>query len=421
MCCAAITEHWTAVPARLGVEDFLALPGREPCAVLYGDGPGADWLLFAEGPLLVAGGLELPDLAIERRGDVPPIHPDWIGFASYEAGYALDPVLPPPPALPWRFPLVHLAVYRSVRLYHRPTGLLYEARREGIAAPRQSSLLQPCAFGARKAWDSDGAEVYAAKVARIREDIRRGNVYQVDLTRQEAWSYEGSLVELARCLYAANPAPFSGLIAGTDFAVLSSSPERFVRVSGARVESRPIKGTAARGRGPAEDRLAAEGLLGSAKDRAELAMIVDLVRNDLARVCRWPSVRVEGFPELETYANVHHLVATVAGELRPGLDLRALSAALFPAGSITGCPKLAAMGCIRELEAHPRLAYTGALGWLSQELDQAELAVAIRTASAVAGELRFGVGGGVVWDSDPAAEYLETVHKGRSLVACLSS
>lgn len=403
------------------MEDFLSLAGREPFALLYGEGPGADWLLFAEGPLLVADGLDLPDLTFERMGEVPPIHPDWIGLVSYEAGYALDPVLPSPPLLPWRFPLVHLAVYRSLRLFHRPTGVLYEARREGIAAPREPSLLRPGGFSARKAWDSDDGEAYATKVARIREEIRRGNVYQVNLTRQEVWSYEGSLLELARRLYAANPAPFSGLVAGPDFAVLSSSPERFVRVSGGRIESRPIKGTAARGRGPAEDRRAAEGLLGSAKDRAELAMIVDLVRNDLARVCRWPSVRVDRFPELETYTNVHHLVATVAGELRPGLDLRTLSAALFPAGSITGCPKLAAMACIRELEGHPRLAYTGALGWLSQELDQAELAVAIRTASAVAGELRFGVGGGVVWDSDPAAEYLETVHKGRSLVACLSS
>ncbi|MCU0290975.1 MAG: anthranilate synthase component I family protein [Thermoanaerobaculaceae bacterium] len=421
MCCTAITERWTARAARLGVEDLFSLPGREPFALLYGDGPGADWLLFAEGPLVVAEGLDLPELTFERMGEVPSIRPDWIGFASYEAGYALDPVLPLAPALPWRFPLVHLAVYRSLRLFHRPSGTLYEARREGIAAPREASLLRPGGFSARKTWDSDDGEAYAAKVTRIREEIRRGNVYQVDLTRQEAWSYEGSLLELARRLYAANPAPFSGLIAGTDFAVLSSSPERFVRFSGGRIESRPIKGTAARGSGPDADRLQAKRLLGSAKDLAELAMIVDLVRNDLARVCRWPSVRVEGFPGLETYANVHHLVATVAGELRPGLDLRALLTALFPAGSITGCPKLAAMACIRELEDHPRLAYTGALGWLSQGLDQAEVAVAIRTASAVAGELRFGVGGGVVWDSDPAAEYLETVHKGRSLVACLSS
>ena len=234
MCCAAITEHWTARPARLGVEDFLALPGREPFALLYGDGPGADWLLFAEGPLLVADGVDLPELTVERVGEVPPIRPDWIGFASYEAGYALDPVLPPPPALPWRFPLVHLAVYRSLRLYHRPSGTLYEARRDGIAAPREPSLLRARQSSApARPGTAMRAEAYAAKVARIREEIRRGNVYQVNLTRQEAWSYQGSLLELARRLYAANPAPFSGLIAGTDFAVLSSSPERFVRISGA--------------------------------------------------------------------------------------------------------------------------------------------------------------------------------------------
>jgi para-aminobenzoate synthetase component 1 len=150
-------------------------------------------------------------------------------------------------------------------------------------------------------------------------------------------------------------------------------------------------------------------------------MIVDLLRNDLARVCRMPSVRVDAFPLLETYANVHHLVAEVSGTLGAPLRLEDLLGALFPGGSVTGCPKLAAMSLIRELESAPRRVYCGALGWMAHDLSEGAWALPIRTAWAHGGELRFGVGGGVVWDSEPAAEYEETVHKGRSLVACLSS
>jgi para-aminobenzoate synthetase component 1 len=149
-------------------------------------------------------------------------------------------------------------------------------------------------------------------------------------------------------------------------------------------------------------------------------MIVDLVRNDLSRVCVLPSVRVDDYPRLESHPNVHHLVATVSGQVRQGLVLKELFRALFPAGSITGCPKLAAMELLRGLEEHPRLASTGALGWFRHDLGQLDLAVAIRTLSFGPGELRLGLGGGITWDSDPEAEYLETVHKGSALVQCLS-
>ena len=145
------------------------------------------------------------------------------------------------------------------------------------------------------------------------------------------------------------------------------------------------------------------------------------MRNDLTRVCQIPSVGVEIFPRLESYANVHHLVADVSGRLVSGLTLEALLAALFPGGSVTGCPKFTAMKLIRELEGRPRMVYTGALGWFSRDLDQADFSISIRTAWASTEDLLFGVGGGVVWDSDPAAEYQETVHKGSSIVRCLNS
>ena len=210
------------------------------------------------------------------------------------------------------------------------------------------------------------------------------------------------------------------LIAGEGFSVVSSSPERFLRIEGDRAVTRPIKGTAPRGATPGEDARLARELLASGKNRSELAMITDLLRNDLTRICRVPSVRVEAFPTLETYANVHHLVATVSGEARADLTLPELLRGIFPGGSVTGCPKLAAMGLIRELEALPRLVYTGALGWFRHDLRQLDLNIPIRTAWASSEELFFGVGGGIVWDSDPHDEYLETVHKGRSIVQCLS-
>jgi anthranilate/para-aminobenzoate synthase component I len=259
-----------------------------------------------------------------------------------------------------------------------------------------------------------------AKVARIREEIFRGNVYQVNLTRQERWAFSGNLAEFARRLWSANPAPHSALIADAGWAIVSSSPESFFRISEGRLLTRPIKGTAPRGAMPAEDRHLAEALLASPKNRSELAMIVDLLRNDLSRICAGPSVRVNAFPALESYANVHHLVAEIEGELPGKASLETLLRAVFPGGSITGCPKLAAMGLIRELEPWPRRVYTGALGWCRADLRQGEFAIPIRTAWASGGELRFGVGGGVVWDSEPREEYEETRHKGRSLVQCLS-
>lgn len=417
----AVSERWSARRADLGTQDFFDLLGGEPCALLYGDGPGGRWIIHGEDPLLVLDSPEVEGIAFQRRGDIPPIRPDFIGFIGYEYGYRQEPLLPRPAESPIPFPGFHLVIYHRIRLFDRWTGTLYEGVREqpGRTEAGRHGLIKGN-FSARKVWDSDTPESYAAKVARIREEIAEGNVYQVDLTRQERWTFEGDLTQFARALYGVNPAPFSAFIAGPDFSVVSSSPERFLRIGNGRIETRPIKGTAPRGASPAEDEALASGLLASPKNRSELAMIADLLRNDLTQVCQVPSVRVEAFPTLETYANVHHLVATVSGEVRPGLTLAELLQATFPGGSITGCPKLAAMGLIRELEPVPRQVYTGALGWCSHDLSQLDFNIPIRTAWASREDLFFGVGGGVVWDSDPRDEYLETVHKGRSIVQCLS-
>lgn len=418
----AVSERWAAEQRRCSVPELLDASGGAPCAVLYGEGPGCDWLLRAEEPLIVLDRPRPETITFKRYGEVPAIRPDLIGFISYELGYRLDPTLPEPLSLDG-FPECYLVVYRHVQAYHRPTGVLYTARRclpQGEELPRQYARLGHGAFTAARVSASETAASYIGKVAHIREQIRLGNVYQVSLTRQETWRVTGNLVDLAHRLYEVNPASCSALIAAPDFTVLSSSPECYLKVADGRITSRPIKGTVPRGRTEVADAALCEALKSSEKNRAELAMIVDLVRNDLTRVSRLPGVSVDGFPELLTLANVHHLLATVSGRLRPGVRFEELLAATFPGGSVTGCPKLAAMSLIRELEPQPRAVYTGALGWLACDLSALDLALPIRTAWVRGDELRLGVGGGVTWDSDPADEYRETVHKARSLHECLS-
>ncbi|HQK87112.1 MAG TPA: anthranilate synthase component I family protein [Acidobacteriota bacterium] len=420
MCSVVVCEEWVRQEAVLTVDDFFGRVDARPCALFYGPG---DWILLGREPLLVCDTHELPALAMARRGDVPPIAPDWLGFIAYEYSRRFERLLPAPRAGALALPDCRLVMYREMDLYDQARRRLYTGRRtqDGAATALETRAdLGTGPFRARKIGDTDTPAAYRDKVAAIRSEIGRGNVYQVNLTRQERWAVSGSRLEFARRLFAANPAPFSALVADAGFTVISSSPERFVRLREGRLLAQPIKGTADRGADEAEDGRRRRELLGSAKDLAELAMITDLIRNDLSRVCTAPSVTVTAFPRLETFANVHHLVADVVGAPAPALDFGGLLTALFPGGSITGCPKLAAMIRIRELEALPRQIYTGAIGWLSADFGQCDFNIAIRTCWEAGGELRFGVGGGVVWDSDPAAEYAETVAKGRSIVACLS-
>jgi anthranilate/para-aminobenzoate synthase component I len=413
-----VSEVWAASPTSESGPRWSDLPATVPFALLHGDGR---FCILAEGPLATMESPEPETYRFARSGAVGPILPDFIGFISYEYAGQLEPLLaaPAPPTI--AIPGFAFTVYRRVRVWDREAGVLYQAERriERPIEPRPS-LLRSEPFRAHKVIDSDTQAEYESKVARIRDEIARGNVYQVNLTRRETWAYEGSLLEAAERLAAADPAPRSALIVAPDFAIIGASPESFLQIREGVISTTPIKGTAARSPDPVADRAAATELLASAKNRSELAMIVDLLRNDLTRVCRVPSVRVTAFPDLESYAHVHHLTARVEGLLRPGVTLRELLEATFPGGSVTGCPKLAAMGLIRDLEGSPRDVYTGALGWFSHDLSQLDLSIVIRTAWADAHQLRFGVGGGVVWDSEPADEYRETIHKGTSLVRALS-
>jgi para-aminobenzoate synthetase component 1 len=437
-----VSEFWTARNGGLDPETVLSgnwpglarpgspgpgLPGP-PFALLHG-GSGTRFTILGIEALGRLIGPETADIEFRREGELPPILPDFVGFATYEWGTALEALVPAAPVSRIALPAFSFVLYRHLLVHDRQSGLLYESERHlsGSHAPAfvpdegRRSLLVDGPFIARFLGDSEDGPSYRAKVESIRALIGAGEVYQACLTRQEEWAHSGDLRALGLALLRANHAPFSAFIAEPDHALLSSSPERLARLEGGCLETRPIKGTAPRGRNEEEDRALAAGLLASEKDLAELAMIVDLERNDLARTCLPGTTRVEAFPLLETYANVHHLVASIKGTFDPRRGLRGLLEAIFPGGSITGCPKIAAMRAIRSLEPEARSAYTGSIGWFAADLGCLDLNIAIRTLWADSRRLRFGTGGAVTWDSDPEAEYQETLHKARSILECLNS
>ncbi|MBT8461205.1 MAG: aminodeoxychorismate synthase component I [Gemmatimonadetes bacterium] len=262
-------------------------------------------------------------------------------------------------------------------------------------------------------------EAYQEAVRQAIEWIRAGDVYQVNLSQRFEINSGESPAHLYLRLRDASPAPFGAFFAGDQFSVLSTSPERFLHVSlTGNVQTRPIKGTRPRAEDPTEDRALAESLQASVKDRAENLMIVDLLRNDLSRVCRPDSVRASELFRIESYRTVHHLVSTVEGRLKMGLDTSDLLGATFPSGSVTGAPKIRAMQLISEIEPVARGPYCGAVGYLGFGGDM-DTSVSIRIAIATEGRVIFHAGGAVVADSDPAAEYAETLDKARALLSAI--
>ena len=259
---------------------------------------------------------------------------------------------------------------------------------------------------------------YLERVRRGKEYIRAGDIYQTNLSRR--WRIElrgepdvGLLYERLR---AVNPAPFAALAQWRGGAVLSSSPERLVRVAGRRIETRPIAGTRPRSRRPGEDAREMAALAAHPKERAEHIMLIDLERNDLGRVCEPGTVRVEELMSIESYAHVHHIVSSVTGTLRREVASVDVLRAVFPGGTITGCPKFRCMQIIAELEGEGRGAYTGSLGLLGRD-GSMDLNILIRTMTLTGGAIEFRAGAGIVADSDPERELEECRAKARGLLA----
>jgi para-aminobenzoate synthetase component 1 len=260
---------------------------------------------------------------------------------------------------------------------------------------------------------------YVDAVSRVREYIFAGDIFQANLSQRLEAPLRESPWSLYRRLRVQNRAPFAAYLDFPEAVVISASPERFLLVNEhGQVETRPIKGTRPRGLGPEHDAALGVALTASAKDRAENLMIVDLMRNDLSRVCSPGTVKVPELFALERYATVHHLVSTVVGTLAPGADALDLLRAAFPGGSITGAPKIRAMEIIAELEPSPRGVYCGSIGYWSVT-GALDMNIAIRTAVVQGGRVYFSAGGGIVADSDPEQEYRETLDKARGMIEAL--
>jgi len=311
----------------------------------------------------------------------------------------------------------------------RPSGASLSELRAALTQPeRPDEALPAPPSGTRPETDSGGVlvsnvsrEDYMAAVERVRSYIAAGDVYIVNLSRRltaeatrPAWD---NYLQLRAC----NPVPYGAFFEVTEpagavepFAILSASMECYLEVRGTAASTVPIKGTRPRGATQTEDEAMRRELLESTKDRAELLMIVDLERNDLARVSRPDSIEVHDLFQVKPYASVYHLDAKVSGRIAPGMDAIDALFTLFPGGSITGAPKKRSMEIISELEGVRRGVYTGVLGWLSPEGDAA-FSILIRTLVRQGSRLWYSTGGGITWDSDPAAEYEETCDKARSL------
>jgi len=325
----------------------------------------------------------------------------------------------------------------------------YDLRDDVETLPRRTvddldlPVLHVAAYGRRQRWRVSGAvppppgavprarelrahlsrAEYERRVAAVVEHIHAGDIFQANLTQPFSGRFDGATRALFWNSCHRSPAPFSVYVEdGAGTAVVSASPEEFLHVEGRAVRTRPIKGTRPRAVDPAMDRALLQELLESPKDRAELAMIVDLLRNDLGRVAEVGSVHVDaaGFPEHHSFAQVHHLFATVEARLRADCGLVDLLRATFPGGSITGAPKLRCMEILEELEDVRRGVYTGAIGWFGPG-DAAHLNVAIRTMVVRDGVVRLHVGGGVTAESDPAREFDETLHKALGMVQALGA
>ena len=268
-------------------------------------------------------------------------------------------------------------------------------------------------------WDTSEAG-FCESVEQIKSHIALGDVYQVNLSRRRDVLFDGALVDLYQALRKGNPAPYSGFFNGEGVQLISTSPEQFLKKSKDNLVTRPIKGTRPRGKTEAEDRLLAKDLELSEKDRAELLMIIDLERNDLGRIAEIGSVSANTDYNIEYYKSVMHATAEVKARLSPEYDVFDAIHSMFPGGSITGAPKIKAMEIIDQLERHRRGLYCGSFGYIGFNQD-AEFNISIRTLQYVKDRLYYNVGSGIVWDSDPKAEYMETTAKGSAIETTLKS
>jgi para-aminobenzoate synthetase component 1 len=413
---------------------FLALTGRG-VAFLDSSAPG-DFLRAGVSYLCLAPEATLAldenpyaslrDWMAEQR---PAQTPNWpfpfkggaVGWLGYDAARAAAGVMSrfaPLPGLPGGWFGLYTTLlgfdHARQRLHYLGPAERLASIISQLAAPPAPPVLPPFAWGAEM-----DRETYVARHEQLRAYIAAGDVYQANFTLRfcSPRPPAATMPALHMALRRLSPAPFAACIDAGGFGLVSASPERFIRLhADGQVETRPIKGTIARHADPGTDTAAAAALAASPKERAENLMITDLLRHDLGQVCAIGSIAVPELFAVESYAQAHHLVSAVTGQLRPGLDAFDLLAATLPGGSITGAPKRRAMQIIDELELGPRGAYCGALAWIGFD-GAMDSAIIIRTVTASADRLYAQAGGGITWDSSAPAEYEEAMLKISPLLA----
>ena len=378
--------------------------------------PGA--ILQAGGPAeIVAGGPQdwdaLRDLLARRRGDAggDSLHPRSaaIGYISYEGAFRFA----------W-FPEINV-------IEENQPSAAWSARRErldkeGVADPSTSlRSAQDDDYEVGEIWRANQTRAeFEARVARAKEYIAAGDVYQVNIAQKFTTPFSGNAYRLFEHLLARSPAPGGAFLDFGDTRILSASPELFLRIRGRHITTKPIKGTRPRDRDPLRDEQLAFELQTDPKELAELVMITDLERNDLGQICEYGSVTVTSLAQLERFPQVFHLVSTIEGMLRPGVDALDAVRACIPGGSISGAPKKRACEIIAELEPCPRGIYTGLIGYFDDNGDAA-FSLAIRTMVLERENLHFSVGSGITAGSVPAREYEETLHKAAGMKMALEA
>lgn len=410
----------------LTADPFLVIRSRSQTLDLWWNGKhqktrGDPWSILKE---------VLRRFRIPHVTGLPPFQGGAVGYLSYDLGRLIER-LPSLARDDMSLPEMYLAMYDWAMAYDAMTGqswlfstgfpdgsykhakirIAQVLRRLDVSGMEQSEVgvaaLTPLKSNFTR-------ESYMEAVRKVKEYLADGDVYQVNISQRLETTFSGDIWPMYMRLRQTNPAPFSAYLEFPEGIVLSTSPEEFLRLQGRRVETRPIKGTSPRGRTLLEDRRLSEELFFSEKDRAENVMIVDLLRSDLGRVCQVGSLSVPELFVVESSPTVHHLVSTVTGDLQKDMDAVDLLRASFPGGSVTGAPKIRAMEVIEELEPVRRGVYCGAIGYFSFSGDM-NTSIVIRTVLATRGKLYLQVGGGIVADSDPEAEYEETLHKARGL------
>jgi anthranilate synthase component 1 len=366
----------------------------------------------------------------QRPADLP-FSGGWFVYLGYELALQIEPSL-----APWWPPASHTDARPVAAALRVPAALLQDADGQGylvaeadvteaelaqVRADIAAAAAAPPAPGFTIVAREEDPAAYLTRILRAQDYIRAGDIYQANLSRWWRAELPAGLpaADLYRRLRQTNPAPFAGFAQFGEFRVLSSSPERLLRIKDRRLDTRPIAGTHPRGSTEAEDHELKAALVAHPKERAEHVMLIDLARNDLGRVAEGGSVHVDEYMAVETYAHVHHIVSNVTGTLANGVSPLEALRAVFPGGTITGCPKVRCMQIIAELESTPRGPYTGSLGYLNHD-GSGDFNILIRTMSLYGNQLEIRAGAGIVADSVPERELAESRAKARGMLLALA-